>query len=87
MTYDKKSISPLITFLCWCILMLLVCFVGLSNVFAYEIVDFKLFQRNQFPASTWFDLLATLMLPNILISMVLKVFLDMFLFLLVLLVI
>lgn len=55
MTYDKKLISPLITFLCWCILMLLVCFVGVSNVFAYEIVDFKIFQRNQFPASTWFD--------------------------------
>lgn len=55
MTYDKKFISPLISFLCWSILMLLVCFVGVSNVFAYEIVDFKIFQRNQFPASTWFD--------------------------------
>lgn len=55
MTYDKKLISPLIIFLCWSILMLLVCFVGVSNVFAYEIVDFKIFQRNQFPATTWFD--------------------------------
>lgn len=55
MTYNKKSIMPIIYFLSWFVVFIIICLVGISNVFAYEIVDFKIFQRNQFPATTWYD--------------------------------
>lgn len=34
MTYNKKSISPVISFIIWAILLATVCLVGISNVFA-----------------------------------------------------
>lgn len=36
MTYDKKSIGPVIMFIFWSIIMAIVCIVGISNVFAAE---------------------------------------------------
>ena len=51
----KKEFNILKYFAFWLLCFIIICFIGISNVFAYEIVDFKIFQRNQFPASTWFD--------------------------------
>lgn len=36
MTYNKKSLGPLITFLFWLVLLFMVCLAGISNVFAAE---------------------------------------------------
>lgn len=34
MTYNNKSIGPIVSFLVWLLLFGLVCIVGISNVFA-----------------------------------------------------